>query len=163
MPFSHRFFFCLFLFTKITASYSTSSLTILHLGKLLWSNKPLCQCNNPNQTKSNQIRKSRGLMDTSAPGLPGPPERPGNHGEGKGELRRSCVHSLGGSLNSLWEWSWPSLERSHHLVGFLRGKVWTAATSSGRDLGWNVPPKHFRMDARGWAKASNQTSQTPWI
>ena len=37
------------------------------------------------------------------------------------------VCSLGNSLNTPWAWFGVSLERGHHLVGFLGGGVWTEA------------------------------------
>lgn len=56
------------------------------------------------------------------------------------KTQRPHVPFLGLGLNSLWEWSSPSLGRGQRLVGFPRGGVQTMATPRGREL-----PK---MDAR---------------
>lgn len=49
----------------------------------------------------------------------------------EGETMQNQEIILGVSLNSLWEWSLPSLGRSQCLAGFPRGGVWTKATPRG--------------------------------
>lgn len=80
-----------------------------------------------------------------------------------GELGRPHVHSLAGSLKSLWEWSGSSLGTEHNLAGFQGGEVWTVATPRRRGLGCKVSPKHFRMDPRGLDEASYQTVLIPEV
>lgn len=73
-------FYCCFVSFVVVWSF-------LCLYKDLWPNKPLHQCNNPNKTKTNWIRKSPSLTDTNATlpdGLPAPKRgdgegRPENH------------------------------------------------------------------------------------
>ena len=50
--------------------------------------------------------------------------------------QRLCVPFLYSSLNSLWEWSCPSLGRDQYFAGFPGGGVWTKATPKGGNLKW---------------------------
>ena len=72
-------------------------------------------------------------MDASTPGGVGGEGRPGNYRKGKGEQGRPHVHSLGGSLNTLWEWSSASLGRGHHLAGFFQR--WSLGCSNSQERG----------------------------
>lgn len=68
--------------------------------QFLHLDKPLCRCNNSSQIKSNQIRESPGLVDTSTPGwLSSTSER-----RQRRKTRKPSVCSLESSLNTLWEW-----------------------------------------------------------
>lgn len=55
---------------------------------ILWLKKPLCQHNNPNENKSNQIRQSPGLIDTSAPGWPSRTPRDGDRKEDRKNIEK---------------------------------------------------------------------------
>lgn len=95
--------------------------------------------NNSNLTKSNSIRKSPGLVNTTVlDGFPYPPR-----GDRKEDWKTMCLLS-GGSLNTPWKWSWASLGRGRHLAGFL-GWSWNWGNSGGEVA---------------WGRASTRTFQT---
>ena len=105
---------------SIKQNFKTGQMLVASV-KFFQPNKPLHQHNNPNQTKSKQIRKRPGLMDASS--LVDLRENM----EKEEEPERQCVVLRG---------------RGHHLAGFLRGGVWTEVTPRGGGLKWNFSPKH---------------------
>lgn len=114
--------------------------------------------NNPNQTKSNWINKSPGLIDTNASGWLSRPRE-----ETWKETGKPRVYSLKDRWNMLWEWFWASLGRGHHFGSYLGGGVWTRQLK-GRDLEVDPPAEHSRlfgyMDVMGWGETSSQIFQT---
>lgn len=114
------------------------------------------------QIRSNQmeLEKKPGLMGASVPGWPSDPQRRKTRktwGAERRTRKATCSFS-GASLNNLWEWTWPSLWRGHHLAGFLIGGAWTVTTPRGGAWNRSFPPKHSRMDARGLSEAWTQIS-----
>lgn len=95
--------------------------------------KPLHQCNNPKQVRSNRIRESSGLIDTNTPRQlsKSPRKELGKEDRKMGKPSvllgdRKFKYTVGVFLSVSG--------KGHFLAGFLRGGVWNDINSMGGGL-----------------------------